>query len=48
MANINMNKKGNGIAWDGLYWQYFENLDKMTSTKTPLKLNKKTVFKSKF
>ncbi len=28
-------------SWGGVYWQYFENLDKITSAETPLKLNKK-------
>ena len=45
MANITINKKGNGIAWGGLYWQYFEDLDKITSAKTPLQLNKKLFLK---
>ncbi|NNL60517.1 MAG: hypothetical protein HKO72_04185, partial [Flavobacteriaceae bacterium] len=30
-----------GIAWGALYWQYFEDLDKITSAETPLKLKKK-------
>ncbi|WBX71882.1 alpha-2-macroglobulin family protein [Tenacibaculum retecalamus] len=41
MAEVTISKKGNGIAWGGLYWQYFENLDKITSAETPLKLKKK-------
>ncbi|QTE22249.1 alpha-2-macroglobulin family protein [Polaribacter cellanae] len=41
MSEITINKKENGIAWGGLYWQYFEDLDKITSAETPLKLNKK-------
>lgn len=41
MAEVTISKKGNGIAWGGLYWQYFENLDKITSAETPLKLEKK-------
>ncbi|WP_435414702.1 MG2 domain-containing protein [Polaribacter aestuariivivens] len=41
MSEVTINKKGNGIAWGGLYWQYFESLDKITSAETPLKLNKK-------
>jgi uncharacterized protein YfaS (alpha-2-macroglobulin family) len=45
MASITINKKGNGIAWGSLYWQYFENLDKITSAETPLKLNKKLFLK---
>ncbi|KJD31511.1 alpha-2-macroglobulin [Tamlana nanhaiensis] len=41
MANVTLTKKGNGIAWGGLYWQYFEDLDKVTSAETPLSLKKK-------
>lgn len=43
MANVTLTKKGDGIAWGGLYWQYFEDLDHITSAETPLKL-KKTLF----
>lgn len=28
-------------GWGAAYWQYFENLDKITSAETPLKLQKK-------
>src|SRR5688572_14574656 len=28
-------------SWGGIYWQYFENLDKITSAATPLSLVKK-------
>ncbi len=28
-------------TWGGIYWQYFENLDKITTSSTPLKLAKK-------
>ncbi|UAY52690.1 alpha-2-macroglobulin family protein [Ferruginibacter albus] len=28
-------------AWGSVYWQYFEDLDKITSAETPLKLSKK-------
>ena len=45
MANITMSKKGDGIAWGALYWQYFENLDKISGNKTNLKLNKKLFLK---
>ncbi|NNK83418.1 MAG: alpha-2-macroglobulin, partial [Flavobacteriaceae bacterium] len=41
MADVTISKKGEGIAWGGLYWQYFEDLDKITSAETPLKLKKK-------
>lgn len=28
-------------SWGAIYWQYFENLDKITTSSTPLKLSKK-------
>ena len=46
MAEVTLTKKGEGIAWGGLYWQYFEDLDKITNTKTPLQLTKKLFLKS--
>ncbi len=45
MATVTMNKKGEGIAWGGLYWQYFEDLDKITTAETPLQLKKKLFLK---
>ncbi|MDB2606477.1 MG2 domain-containing protein [Zobellia sp.] len=45
MAEVKLTKKGNGIAWGALYWQYFEDLDKITSAKTPLQLKKKLFLK---
>ena len=41
MAEVQLAKKGNGIAWGALYWQYFEDLDKITTAETPLQLKKK-------
>ncbi len=41
MSEVTISKKGKGIAWGGLYWQYFEDLDKITSAEAPLKLRKK-------
>lgn len=41
MAEVQLNKKGKGIAWGALYWQYFEDLDQITMAKTPLQLKKK-------
>ena len=41
MANIVIKKKDKGPAWGALYWQYFEQLDKITFAETPLKLKKK-------
>ncbi|MAQ76112.1 MAG: alpha-2-macroglobulin [Aquimarina sp.] len=45
MATATMTKKGKGIAWGAMYWQYFEDLDKITSAETPLKLKKKLFLK---
>jgi uncharacterized protein YfaS (alpha-2-macroglobulin family) len=36
------NKSGDpSSSWGSIYWQYFENLDKITFSETPLKLSKK-------
>jgi uncharacterized protein YfaS (alpha-2-macroglobulin family) len=40
MGKITVSKKDAGVAWGAVYWQYFENLDKITSAETPLKLKK--------
>ena len=45
MAEVQLKKTGNGIAWGALYWQYFEDLDKITPADTPLKLEKKVFLK---
>lgn len=36
---------GGSPSWGAVYWQYFEDLDKITSAETPLKLNKKLFIK---
>lgn len=47
MGNISVSLTGNqqpstsNISWGSLYWQYFEDLDKITTASTPLKLSKK-------
>ncbi|MDP4266534.1 MAG: alpha-2-macroglobulin family protein [Bacteroidota bacterium] len=41
MANITITKKDEGLAWGAAYWQYFEQLDKITPHETPLKITKK-------
>ncbi len=33
--------EGGGGSWGAVYWQYFEDLDKITAAETPLKLVKK-------
>ena len=41
MGNVKVIKSSEGVAWGALYWQYFEDLDKITPHQTPLKLEKK-------
>ena len=47
MGNINLtiqplnNTTTSATSWGGIYWQYFEDLDKITTASTPLKLDKK-------
>lgn len=43
MADVTVTKKDAGVSWGAMYWQYFEQLDKITPNKTPLHL-KKTLF----
>jgi uncharacterized protein YfaS (alpha-2-macroglobulin family) len=40
MGNITVKKQTPGVAWGAVYWQYFEQLDKITPAETPLKLKK--------
>ena len=47
MGKITITKKDNGIAWGAVYWQYFENLDKITKHKTPIYIEKKLFVEEK-
>jgi uncharacterized protein YfaS (alpha-2-macroglobulin family) len=40
MGEIKVTKADDGVAWGAVYWQYFEQLDKITPAETPLKLKK--------
>lgn len=40
MGNVSVQKTGNSVAWGAVYWQYFEQLDKITPAQTPLSLEK--------
>lgn len=40
MGHIRVEKKDQGVSWGAVYWQYFEQLDKITPAETPLKLKK--------
>jgi hypothetical protein len=41
MGKVKVTKSTPGVAWGALYWQYFEDLDKITPAVSPLKLEKK-------
>ena len=36
MGRITVTKRDSGIAWGALFWQYYEQLDKITFAKSPL------------
>ena len=40
MGNVTVTKTDEGVSWGAVYWQYFEQLDKITTHETPLKLKK--------
>jgi hypothetical protein len=40
MGKIQVTKSDDGVAWGAIYWQYFEQLDKITPAETPLSLKK--------
>ncbi len=40
MGNVTVTKSDSGIAWGAVYWQYFEDLDKITPAETPLSIKK--------
>ncbi|CAN5358816.1 alpha-2-macroglobulin family protein [soil metagenome] len=40
-SSNNNQSAGKAPSWGAVYWQYFEDLDKITFAETPLKLNKK-------
>ncbi|MFA7361072.1 MAG: alpha-2-macroglobulin family protein [Candidatus Kapaibacterium sp.] len=42
MGNVTVTRKtATGISWGALYWQYFEDLDKITRSETGLSIEKK-------
>ncbi|MGB1206261.1 MAG: alpha-2-macroglobulin family protein [Chitinophagales bacterium] len=45
MKNITVTKTDDGIAWGAVYWQYFEQLDKITHAETPLAIKKEVFLK---
>ena len=38
MANLEVKNTNNNPAWGAMYWQYFENMDKITSDGQPLRI----------
>ncbi|WNJ17408.1 alpha-2-macroglobulin family protein [Pontibacter sp. G13] len=40
MGEIAIRRQGKGLTYGAVYWQYFEDLDKITGADTPLKLEK--------
>lgn len=40
MGNVEVSKMNSGPSWGAMYWQYFEQIDKITFAKTPLILDK--------
>lgn len=40
MGDINVTNPNDVVAWGGIYWQYFEQLDKITPAETPLTIQK--------
>lgn len=45
MATVNVEKTSPGVAWGSVYWQYFEDLDKITSAETGVKFKKELFIK---
>ncbi|MDE3741541.1 alpha-2-macroglobulin family protein [Maribacter polysaccharolyticus] len=41
LGEVQLTEKGEGIVWGALYWQYFEDLDNITPSATPIQLKKK-------
>lgn len=40
MGHVSVTRSTEGVSWGAMYWQYFEDLDKITTHETPLKLIK--------
>ncbi|WP_044262675.1 alpha-2-macroglobulin family protein [Saccharicrinis fermentans] len=45
MGKLKIHNTHNGVAWGAAYWQYFEELDKITSAQTNLKITKRLYVK---
>ncbi|MBD2768552.1 hypothetical protein IC235_11705 [Hymenobacter sp. BT664] len=40
LGKVTITKPDAGVAWGGLYWQYFEDIDQVTPAATPLSLER--------
>jgi uncharacterized protein YfaS (alpha-2-macroglobulin family) len=40
LGKVTLTKPSAGVAWGALYWQYFEDIDKVTPAATPLSLER--------
>ena len=45
MGDVEVQKTSPGVAWGAMYWQYFEDLDKITSAETGVKFKKELFLK---
>lgn len=45
MGTVEVKKTSPGVAWGALYWQYFEDLDKITSAETGIRFKKELFLK---
>lgn len=45
MAKVEVQKTSPGVAWGAMYWQYFEDLDKITIAQTGVKFRKELFLK---
>ncbi|MBP9151624.1 MAG: hypothetical protein KBF73_05015 [Flavobacteriales bacterium] len=44
MGNVTVTKDNDGVAWGAVYWQYFEDLDKITGvTDNPIKMKREVM-----
>jgi len=41
LGKVSINNQGKTISWGAMYWQYLENLDKITPSKTDIQLQRK-------
>ncbi|MDR2840108.1 MAG: hypothetical protein LBV75_02425, partial [Paludibacter sp.] len=44
-GSVKIEKTSPGTAWGGMYWQYFENLDKITNANSNIKMQKQLFLK---